>query len=336
MEKMWHRCIYNYLKCDPEEHVFILTEPPMNPPENREQIAEIMFETFNVKGLHIGVQAVLALYSNWENADPGSKQKQVGLTGTVCDSGDGVTHVIPVCDGYVIGSCIKHIPLAGRDITKFTMQFLKDRNEPIPPEDIIQVSREIKEKYSYCAKDLSKELQKFDEGSKTGKSKFKKYTGKSSVTGEPYSIDVGYEMFLGPEMFFKPEFIDPKYRTSIDEAIDNVIQSCPIDTRNRLYNNIVLSGGSTTIKNFRERLQKEVQGRVDSRLQQYQQISGAKSTISIDVEVTENPLLKYSVWHGGSMLAKSPGFAKMYHTRESYMENGPSIARHNPVFLSGM
>jgi len=56
----------------------------------------------------------------------------MGLTGTVLDAGDGVTHVIPVSDGFVIGSCIKHIPLAGRDITKFIASFLKDRNEVIP------------------------------------------------------------------------------------------------------------------------------------------------------------------------------------------------------------
>lgn len=63
VEKFWHRSIYNHLRCEPEEHRFILTEPPMNTPENREQMAEIMFETFNVKGLFIGVQATLALYA---------------------------------------------------------------------------------------------------------------------------------------------------------------------------------------------------------------------------------------------------------------------------------
>ena len=63
MEKFWHRAIYSLLRCEPEEHRFILTEPPMNTPENREQMAEIMFETFNVKGLFIGVQATLALYA---------------------------------------------------------------------------------------------------------------------------------------------------------------------------------------------------------------------------------------------------------------------------------
>jgi actin-related protein 3 len=56
------------------------------------------------------------------------------LTGTVIDSGDGVTHVVPVADGYVIGSCIKHIPLAGRTVTQYIQQILKDRKEPVPPE----------------------------------------------------------------------------------------------------------------------------------------------------------------------------------------------------------
>jgi actin-related protein 3 len=63
MEKFWHKAIYQNLRCEPEEHRFILTEPPMNTPENREQMAEIMFETFNAKGLFIGVQATLALYA---------------------------------------------------------------------------------------------------------------------------------------------------------------------------------------------------------------------------------------------------------------------------------
>jgi actin-related protein 3 len=73
IEKYWHRSIHSYLKCEPENHRFILTEPPMNTPENREQIAEIMFETFNVKGLFIGVQATLALYAQIAKADDSGK-----------------------------------------------------------------------------------------------------------------------------------------------------------------------------------------------------------------------------------------------------------------------
>jgi actin-related protein 3 len=55
MEKFWHKSIFDYLRCDPDETTFILTEPPMNPPENRENIAEIFFETFNAKSIYIGV-----------------------------------------------------------------------------------------------------------------------------------------------------------------------------------------------------------------------------------------------------------------------------------------
>lgn len=91
----------------------------MNTPENREQMAEIMFETFNVKGLFIGVQATLALYA--QMADGQNEVSMDSLSGTVVDSGDGVTHVFPVSHGAVIGSCVKHIPLAGRDITKFVL-----------------------------------------------------------------------------------------------------------------------------------------------------------------------------------------------------------------------
>lgn len=78
----------------------------MNSPENRETMAEIMFETFNVKGLHISVQATLALYSSWFTAPQGSTQKKMGLTGTVVDSGDGVTHIIPVVISFLYKSLV--------------------------------------------------------------------------------------------------------------------------------------------------------------------------------------------------------------------------------------
>jgi len=72
MEKFWNRCLFDVMRCEPSENVVVLTEPPMNSPENRETMAEIMFETFNVKGLHISVQATLALYSSWFSSAQGS------------------------------------------------------------------------------------------------------------------------------------------------------------------------------------------------------------------------------------------------------------------------
>jgi actin-related protein 3 len=87
------------------------------------------------------------------------------LTGTVIDSGDGVTHVFPVCDGYVIGSCVKSIPLAGRDITQFTLQMLKDRGEKFKAEDSYEIAAKIKEKYGYVCDDVLKEYKSYDKKS---------------------------------------------------------------------------------------------------------------------------------------------------------------------------
>ena len=131
------------------------------------------------------------------------------MTGTVIDSGDGVTHVFPVCDGFVIGSCVKHIPLAGRDITKFTLSSLKDRGQKFPAEDSTEIAMKIKEKYGYVCKDVLEEYQKFDTKTKdeNGKivqsAKFKTLVHKT-INGNMVNIDVGYERFLGPEMFFHP------------------------------------------------------------------------------------------------------------------------------------
>jgi actin-related protein 3 len=208
----------------------------LNAPENREYTAEIFFESFGVKGLYIAVQAVLALAASWTSA----KTEQT-LTGTVIDSGDGVTHVIPVAEGYVIGSSIKHIPIAGRDITYFVQQLLRERENSIPPEDSLEVAKRIKEMYSYVCPDIVKEFKKYEaEGDKW----FKRAEFVHSVTqkvyfyhfiSQDYTVDVGFERFLGPEIFFNPEIASSDFLTPLPEVVDDVIQSCPIDTRRGLY-----------------------------------------------------------------------------------------------------
>jgi len=137
--------MFAHLRCDPTEHNFILTEPPMNTPENRELIAEIMFETFGVNGLYIGVQAILALFSNYGLRD--NFRPTDTLNGCVLDIGDGVAHVIPVCDNYCVTSNIKSMPIAGSNITEFLLKTLRDRGEDLPINNRLEIIREIKENY---------------------------------------------------------------------------------------------------------------------------------------------------------------------------------------------
>ena len=351
MEKYWHQSIYNYLKCDPQEHYFVLTEPPMNPPENRENVAEIFFETFNVPGLYIGVQAVFALMgcNSTFDKDTLTSTEMDGkiteeqrsaikeLTGVVVDSGDGVTHVVPICDGFVLGSNIKHIPIAGRKITKFIEGMLRERGENIQTEDIYLACMDLKEKYGYVANDLLKEFAKYDKKEEDDKmktfiqsNKFNMYSGIGKITQKPFSINLGYEVFLGPESFFSPEIIDKNWKMGLDETVDNTIQQCPIDYRRKLYSNIVMSGGSTQFKHFDRRLETTLQNRVDVRL--------AKNSTAdfkpkpIKVNVTNNLAQKHVVWLGGSTIASSDNFGKMVHTREEYNKKGPSCCRFNAVF----
>ncbi|CAG0887222.1 unnamed protein product [Cyprideis torosa] len=326
MERFWEQCIFKYLHAEPEDHFFLLTEPPLNPPENREYTAEIMFETFNVPGLNISVQAVLAMAASWTSRPKGVKS----LTGCVIDSGDGVTHVIPVADGYVIGSCIKHIPIAGRNITYFIQSLLREREPSIPPEQSLETAKTIKERYCYICPDIAKEFSKYDSDPQKW---IKTYEGIHSVTRQPFTVDVGYERFLGPEIFFHPEFANADYVTPISQVVDDVIQNCPIDVRRPLYSNIVLSGGSTMFKDFGRRLQRDIKRSVDHRLQVTEKLAGGKhKPTPIEVTVISHSMQRFAVWFGGSMLAALPEFYDLCHTKADYEEYGPSIVRHNAAF----
>ncbi|KAK9382880.1 actin family [Kockiozyma suomiensis] len=319
MERFWENSIFKYLRCEPEDHYFLLTEPPLNPPENREMTAEIMFETFNCAGLYIAVQAVLALAASWTS----SKVQDRSLTGTVIDSGDGVTHVIPVAEGYVIASAIKNIPIAGRDITYFVQSLLRDRNEK---DSSLRTAEKIKEEYCYVCPDIVKEFNRFDREPE----RFQKYLVDQGL-GRKVSVDVGYERFLAPEIFFNPEIASSDFLTPLPEVVDTVIQATPIDVRRGLYKNIVLSGGSTMFRDFGRRLQRDIKHLVDTRIHRSEELSGARSG-GLDVQVISHKKQRNAVWFGGSLLAQTAEFKGYCHTKKDYDEYGPGIVRQFSLF----
>jgi len=334
MERFFHQALFRNLRCIPEEHNFLLTEPPFNTPENRESTAEIMFETFNVNGLYIGVQAVLALYAQWSmdvKMEEGEVSTRPDLTGLVVDAGDALTQVIPVADGFVIGSCIQEIPLGGRHVTQYISDKLSERGERVPPEQRLDVARQIKESHSYVCRDPAAEQLKFDQDPR----KAKTVTGKVPKTQETWTVQMGYERFMGPEMFFNPQQFMDTVKTPLPAVVDNCVLQCPIDYRRKLYQYIVLSGGSTTFTHMRERLQRDVQIIVDQRLQQFQASSGSQPQ-AINVQVCgsiKRSYQKFAAWLGGSLFASEPQFETSIKTKKEYDEVGPQCLRGSPVLL---
>jgi actin beta/gamma 1 len=247
-----------------------------------------MFETFNIPAIYVAIQAILSLYSSGRT------------TGVVLDSGDGVTHIVPIYEGYSLPHTIVRLDFAGRDITNFLMQLLIKRGYRVNTSAEREIIRDIKEKLCYVALDYEKE---------------KLTSIKTNIIEHNYELPdgqivrIGSERFRAPEVLFKPSLIGLEVR-GIHETIVSSIMHCDIDIRREFLGNIVLSGGSTMFLNIHERMQKEIARMIPS---------------SVKIKIIAPPQRKYSVWIGGSILSGLSTFQHLWLSKQDYNEYGPTI-----------
>ena len=286
MEKIWEYTFAEELRVDPsKQYNVLLTEPPMNPKENREKMAQIMFEIFNVYRLYISIQAVLSLYSAGK------------FTGLSIDSGEGVTQFVPIFDGYSLPHAILKLDIAGRDLTEYFAKLLTETGQRFSTAAEKEIVKAIKEKSCYLALDYEEEIK--------------------SVEPFDYELPDGTHVIIKeqrircPEALFKPTMAGKEGNGIAQECYDS-IQKCDIDIRRDLYNAIILSGGTTMFNRLPERLTKEMKFLVPYSMKE-------------EIKVIASPERKYAVWIGGSILSSISTFESQWITKTEYEEYGATI-----------
>ena len=283
--QVW-RYTFSKLTVASEDRPVLLTEPPLNPRINREKMTQTMFETFNVPAMYVSMQSILLMYA------------AAGRTsGLMYESGDGVTHLVPIYEGCALQNAIVRLDLGGRDLTEYLTKLMFERGYSFTTTAERDIVRDIKEKFCYVPMEFEKEMIK------SAKRESNYWLPDGQV------ITIGSESFRCPEALFKPSLLGME-SIGVHEACYNSIMKCECDVRKYIYDNIIMSGGCNMTPGIGDRIHWELAARAPRHMR---------------IRVITPPERLTTVWIGGSILAGVSTFRQTWISKQEYEEFGPTI-----------
>ena len=288
MEKIWSY-IYSRenLNVRSEDHAVLLTEAPLNPTSQRAKAAELFFEGMNAPALYFSMQAILSLYASGRTS------------GVVLDSGDGVSHSVPVYEGFALPHAISRVDFAGKDVTTYLKLLLRKSGYNFNTSAELETVRHMKEECCVVAANI--------EGKKSDETYNYQLPDGQTVT-------IGSEAYRAPEVLFQPRIVGNEC-LSVHDCLAQSIMKADLDVRRLLFGQIVLAGGSTLFPGFGNRILKELK-------------SHPLTPAQTKIRVAAPPERIHSTWIGGSILASLTTFQSMYTSRAEYLENGYRCLDH--------
>jgi len=278
VEALWEKG-FAELAVDPKEHPILLADSPTLRESDREKMAELMFETFNVPAYFVSSQSVLSLFST-------------GYTsGVVVDSGHGVAHSCAISEGFTFPHTIFRLDCGGGDLTSNLGDLLTERSLLPDDDELLTTCARIKEKYCYVAKDFALESAAIRRDTSTAP-RFKLPDGRD--------VSLETEHIRCTEALFQPALAGCRGHGLADivwdtmQVCDDDREGGPISTLTQF---VFCFGGNSLLPGFDVRLKKEIEMR-----------AGKPRTNMFISALTGQEERLHSAFIGGSILAGLAGF----------------------------
>ncbi|PAA71469.1 hypothetical protein BOX15_Mlig024005g1 [Macrostomum lignano] len=132
-----------------------------------------------------------------------------------------------------------------------------------------------------------------------------------------YNMDFGYQRFRLTEALFDPANFLPESpgssMLSVPHCLRTSVERCDVEIRQSLYSSIVVVGGTSLLKGFTDRLQRDLTAR-------------AAATLRLKLLAsTSSGERRFASWIGGSILGSLGTFQQMWFSKQEYEESGKSF-----------